>query len=89
MMLSYRFEVGVFHGILGGDPFRMVILEHLRQNIKRFVIDQVSVALINELAPGFLRMLRQNVVVVAVQLHVVLFNVFKEFFRAQHLCYFD
>lgn len=57
MVLLYGLEVRVLHRILGGDALPMIVPKHLRQEIQGLFRDQVLILSVDELVPGFLRVL--------------------------------
>ena len=85
MELLDGLEVGVLHGVLGGDALGVVVAEHLGQHVEGLLADEVLVLAVHELVPRLLRVLPQDVVVVGVQGHVVLVDVGKQLICAEHL----
>ena len=82
-------EIRVVHSITGSDSISMVISEHLTQQVKSFFRHELIILGINELLPSLAWLLSDNVIVVAVKGHIVLFYVSEEFVCAQNLCNLD
>lgn len=85
VMFLHRLEVRVLHGVARSNTLSVVVAQHLVQQVKSFFRDQLLVLRVDELLPGLARLLAQEVIVVAVQSHVILFNVSKELICAKHL----
>ena len=78
-----RLEVRVLHSVLWSNSLGVVIPQHLVQEIERLVVDQALVLVVDELVPRFLGVLAEDVVVVAVESHVVLLDVGKQLICAK------
>lgn len=82
MMVFDRLKVRMVHCVFGCHTLGMVVLKHLGKQIDCFVCNQLVVLGSDELGPWFARVIAENVVVVGVQLHVVLFNISIELLSA-------
>jgi hypothetical protein len=89
MMFLDWLEVGVLHSVLWGDSFHMIVSKHLRKEIKGFFANQMFVLAVNELVPGLLSVLSQNIVIVGVQGYAVLFNIGIKLVSSKHLSDFN
>lgn len=74
------------HGVFGRDALRVVVPEHLTEQVEGLVAHQMSVLLIDKLGPGLARdgVLGQQVLVVRVERQAVLVKVSVKFFSAEH-----
>ena len=84
-MISDGFEVAMLHGVLGTDPFGVVVFEHLRQQVESLLRHQLIVLIIDVLVPLFLGELLQNVVVVGVKRYLILLHVRHQLLSTQNL----
>ena len=73
------------HRVLRRDSLRMVISEHLVQEVERLFADKSLVLVTDKLVPGFLHVLAQNFIVMIVQSHVVFLDILEEVFSTEDL----
>jgi len=89
-MSSYFVEEGVFDCFSCSNPLGVINFEHLRKQVKGAVVNQIGVALIDELLPGFLLKVEQVFLLVLAQLDVLkTIDILVNFLRANYLCNLD
>ena len=76
------------HCILRCNSLRVIISQHIVQQIKSFFTHQGFILVVDELVPWLLWVLAEDVIVVPVKCHIVLFNIGKEIICAKDLSYF-
>lgn len=80
-------EIRMLHRVAGCYALGVVVTKHLAEQVQRFFGNELVVLRVNELLPRFARLLSEDIIVVAVQCHVVLLDVLEELVCAQHLRY--
>ena len=85
MVVSYRCKVAMLHSVFGADSLCVVISEHLGEQVKCFFGYQLVILIINVLVPLFLGELSQNIIVMTIQSHLILFNVGHKFLSTENL----
>ena len=78
-------EVGVLHGVLGGDALGMIVSQHLRQHVDGLFRHEVLILAGDEFMPGFLGVLADHIIVLLVKCDIVLFDVGEELVCAEDL----
>ena len=87
MVVAYCLKVAVLHGIFRCDPLSMVIPQHLAQQVKGLVRDELVILIVNKLGPGLARdgLRGKDVLVVVVEGEAVLVKIGVELFSAKYL----
>lgn len=85
VVVLHWLEIRVLHRVARGHSLGVVVAEHLAQQIQGFLGNELVVLSGDELLPGLAGLLADDVVVVAVQCHVVLLNVREQVVCAQNL----
>ena len=78
-------KVEVLHRITRRYALSVIVPQHLTEKVYRFVCRELPIGLIAELLPVLLRELSQRLIVVAVKLHVIAFDILEEFVSAEDL----
>ena len=75
----------MIHRVLWSDSLGVVVSEHAVQQVQRFLRDETLVHMVYEFVPWLLLVNSQDIIVVAVECHVVLLNVVEQVVRAEDL----
>ena len=78
-------EVWVAHGVLRCNSLRVIISEHLVQEIECLLADESFILVTNKLVPWLLSVLKKNLIIVVVEGDVVLLNILEEIFGTEDL----
>ena len=78
-------EVWVLHGVAGRDSLSVVVFEHLSEQVEGLFSHELVILGANELGPRLAWLGAEDVVVVAVESHIVFLHVHLEFVSAKDL----
>lgn len=67
MVVFDGLEVGMLHGVFGGDPLGVVIAQHLVKQVEGLLCHQLVVVGVHEFVPGLAGLVSKDIVVMAVE----------------------